>query len=372
MPILEIAALLRNGTVDCTTIVQTFINRLEEFDPYLAIVSSPLYDRALETAASHQALLDSGTDTGPLMCIPFGVKDHHQIFDDDITSYGHILYRNNVQSTKSTLMQKLLEAGAIPIAKMVLGTFAWGSTHSHGQCMSPYLNGPGSGSSCGSASGAALGALPFAISEETSGSIAGPAYANLISGHIGSYGTISRTGASLLCSETDHLGFHSRYLSDYGAIFNYVRTGADPMDGDSLSIPYVNPADVDLTSLRVMLIDGAGQWVYNEEDDDWDWEGDIPQSRGKSGWHWDIRSQRIKDRLDAAGVQYDTFTLDQAGALWSFNESTPYFNCASPSIGVMMAGGPWAKAQDFEYAFQNSKWSGKSYRTNIYRLLLIA
>ena len=34
--------------------------------------------------------------------------------------------------------------------------------------MSPYLTGNGGGSSCGSGSGAALGALPFAISEETS------------------------------------------------------------------------------------------------------------------------------------------------------------------------------------------------------------
>jgi hypothetical protein len=56
MPIKQIAALLRSGDVDCVTIVQTFIDRLTEFDPYLAIVTNPLYDRALATAASHQAL----------------------------------------------------------------------------------------------------------------------------------------------------------------------------------------------------------------------------------------------------------------------------------------------------------------------------
>lgn len=236
-------------------------------------------------------------------------------------------------------------SGAIPIAKMVLGTYAWGSTHGWGQCMSPYLNGPGGGSSCGSGSGAALGALPFAISEETSGSIASPAFANLVSGHIGSYGTISRTGAGLLCSETDHLGFHSRYLSDFGVIFNYARTGADPMDGDSLDIPYMNPQDIDLSSMRVMIIDGVGQWVYNATEDEWSWEGDIPQSRSKSGWHWAERAENIKAKLDEAGVAYDTYTLDEAGNLWSFNESTPFFDCASPDIGTMMGGGPWAKAQ---------------------------
>lgn len=141
--ILEIAALLRSGAVDCTTIVQAFIDRTAEFDPYLAIVVTPLYERALQMAQDHQELLDSGTDLGPLMCIPFGVKDHHQIFDDDPTTYGNILYGANIQKTKSTLMQKMMSYGAIPIAKTVLGTFASGSVHGWGNCMSPYLNGQG-------------------------------------------------------------------------------------------------------------------------------------------------------------------------------------------------------------------------------------
>lgn len=94
MPIVQIAALLRSGAVDCVTIVQAFVDRLAEFDPFLAIVITPLYDRALQTAAEHDALLASGTDLGALMCIPFGVKDHHQIFDDEPTTYGHILCSN--------------------------------------------------------------------------------------------------------------------------------------------------------------------------------------------------------------------------------------------------------------------------------------
>ena len=117
------------------------------------------------------------------------------------------------------------------------------------------------------------------------------------------------------------------------------------MDGDSLDIPYMNPQDVDLSALRVMLIDGVGQWVYNATLDEWDWEGDIPQSRSKSGWHWEERSASIKAKLDEAGVAYDTYTLDEAGNLWSFNETTPFFDCASPDIGTLMGGGPWAKAQ---------------------------
>lgn len=127
LTILELASLLRSGAVDCTTLVQAFIDRVDEFDPFLAIVVTPLYEKALAMAEEHQALLDAGTDLGPLMCIPFGVKDHHQVFDDDPTTYGNILYSANIHKTKSVLMEKIMSYGAIPIAKTVLGTFASGS-----------------------------------------------------------------------------------------------------------------------------------------------------------------------------------------------------------------------------------------------------
>lgn len=211
--------------------------------------------------------------------------------------------------------------------------------------MSPYLNGPGCGSSCGSGSGAALGALPFAISEETSGSIACPASASLISGHIGSYGSLSRTGAGLLCSETDHIGFHSRYLSDFGVIFNYARTGDDPLDGDSVAQEFMNPAQVDPSTMKVMIIEGNGEWEYDEATGSYSWNNVVRQSYGKTAWHWEERVAAIKEKLTAAGVAYDSFSLEDANKLWSFNSTSPYFDCAQGNIDVMMAAGPWAKTQ---------------------------
>jgi hypothetical protein len=362
--IMELAALIKSKTVSCVTLVKAFIDRLDEFDRYLGIVATPLYERALKIAAEHDDLIAKGTYMGPLMCIPFGVKDHHQIFDDEPTMYGHLLYANNVQNVKSAMIGQLLKAGAIPIAKTQLGTFAFGSGNGWGECMSPYLNGGGCGSSCGSGSGAALGVFPFAISEETSGSIACPSSASLISGHIGSFGSFSRAGAGLLCSETDHLGFHSRYLSDFGVIFNYARTGKDPLDGDTVAQNFVNPADVDLKKLKVMIIDGKGEWVFNTTTLRWSWDDVVTQSYSKTAWHWPERVAKIKEKLDAAGVSYDLFSKVDANKLWSFNNTTPFFSCATPDIVSMMGGGPWAQNQEFELAVQNSKWK-TSWATNI-------
>jgi hypothetical protein len=72
MPILEMASLIKSGAVSCVEVVQAFVDRLTEFNPYLGIVATPLYDQALATAAAHDALLANGTYVGPLMCIPFG------------------------------------------------------------------------------------------------------------------------------------------------------------------------------------------------------------------------------------------------------------------------------------------------------------
>lgn len=91
----------------------------------------------------------------------------------------------------------------MPIAKLQMGSWASGPVHGWGICMSPYLSGHGSGSSCGSASAAALGAVKFAISEETWGSIQSPAEASHISGHITSYGVYSRGGATMLSPTMD-------------------------------------------------------------------------------------------------------------------------------------------------------------------------
>jgi Asp-tRNA(Asn)/Glu-tRNA(Gln) amidotransferase A subunit family amidase len=330
--------------------VKAFIDRLSDIDSSLGIVATPLYDRAMVMAAELDVKLKSGIDLGPLMCIPFGIKDHHQIFDDEPTMYGSIVHSYNVQKTKSTAANHLMKYGAIPIAKTMLGTFASGSGNSWGTCMSPYLNGPGGGSSCGSGSGAAYGAFPFAVSEETNGSVASPAAANLISGHITSYGLVSRGGAGLLTHEQDHLGFHSRYLSDFGVILNYFRTGKDPLDGDSLDVKYVNPAKVDVTKLRVMIVAGEGRYTTNVSSS---YTGKI-QAYGKSGWHWPERVEKMKARLLAAGVTVDVIPSDAvANKLWSFNRTTPYHSCANPAS--LSSNGAEARFQQFEFAMMNSK-----------------
>ena len=104
-----------------------------------------MYDSAMDMAEALDKEIAATGTRGALTCIPFALKDHHQI-EDEPTTYGHILNYANVQTEKSTIIHDLMKYGAIPIAKTMLGAFAWGPVHGWGMCLSPYLNGQGCGS----------------------------------------------------------------------------------------------------------------------------------------------------------------------------------------------------------------------------------
>lgn len=48
---------------------------------------------------------------------------------NETTTVGHILNYNNVHSLRSSLTTRLADAGAIPIAKALPGSFAMGAVH---------------------------------------------------------------------------------------------------------------------------------------------------------------------------------------------------------------------------------------------------
>ena len=340
MSIRDMASLIAARRVSCVDVVSFFIDATKRVDPHLAIVTVTLYDEALAMAAQLDAEMEaSGVTRGPLTCIPFGVKDHHQIFDETVTN-GHILNYNNHFTVKSTLVHQAIKHGAIPIAKTTLGAFAFGAVHGWGVCLSPYLNGGGSGSSCGSGSGAAAGVFPFALSEETGGSIAGPSAASFISGYLSSYGVFSRAGADLRAIEYDHLGFHSRYISDYGIIVNYLRTGIDPLDGDTVAFSFEDPAKIDPSTLKVLVVgDGA------------------KSSFGITGHRWSERYPLIVDALESAGVSVDVKSADECSRMWSWDADHELLPALLPRNMMMSAskGSVWGKQMFDQLSASNTR-----------------
>jgi hypothetical protein len=140
-----------------------------------------------------------------------------------------------------------------------------------------------------------------------------------------------------------------------------MHTGVDPLDGDMVDFNFADPNSIDVTTLHVLIVVGEGSWVQ-DENNIWTWDETVTNSRNKAAWKWGLRTQHIIEKLTAAGVPFDTVTKEEANALWSYNETTPYFNCANPDTGALMASGPWAQAQKFEFGFINSGWSRSTLR----------
>jgi len=155
---------------------------------------------------------------------------------------------------------------------------------------------------------------------------------NLISGHIPSYGGTSRGGAGLLSSETDHIGFHTRHLKDFSLLYNYMRTGIDPLDGDTVAIEMKNPAQMDLSTIKVLIVEGDFAWAYNNETGSWGYApGSVPASYGGlSAWKWPERVERIKGALSAAGIPYETKNMtEMAAAFEAATLATPQHAAAT-------------------------------------------
>ena len=178
-------------------------------------------ERLLERAA---ALECRSTDELPLYGIPFVIKDNIDLADVP-TSAGCAEYAY-VPERSSVAVQKLLDAGAIPLGKTNLDQFATGlvGTRSpYGACQNSfnaaYISG---GSSAGSAVAVATGLASFALGTDTAGSGRVPAAFNNIIGMKPSSGRVSTRGVVPACRSLDCVSIFSLTCDDAARVLSVI------------------------------------------------------------------------------------------------------------------------------------------------------
>lgn len=195
-----------------------------------------LNDYALKKAKEVDTKIAKGEEIGLLEGIPFGLKDVYMLQGQPASASSDFL-KEYIAPYTATAIQKLLDAGAIPIVKENCDSFGHGSS-TENTVFGAALNAHDStkvagGSSGGSAVNVAKEFTTFSIGGDTGGSIRQPAGYNKVYGLKPTYGRISRFGIMAYASSTDVVGPIANTLEDIRIVMNVI-SGKDFRDQTSI------------------------------------------------------------------------------------------------------------------------------------------
>ncbi len=223
---------MRAGRLSCTGLVKSYLDRIAAFDqagPKLNAVQN-VNPRALEQAANLDAKFASSGRMALLHCIPVLVKDQLET-DFMRTTYGSAMFKNFMPKRNATVVERLLAADAIVVAKTNMGEFAAGGSGSaFGDCHNAYNPAYfASGSSCGTGVGVAASFGTVGIGEDTAGSVRGPASHGSLVGLRPTLGLVSRFGVMPQGPSRDTIGPIARTVRDAAILLDAI-AGYDPKD----------------------------------------------------------------------------------------------------------------------------------------------
>jgi len=179
---------------------------------------------------------DGSHHDGQLAGVPFGVKDNIAVRSFRLTCGSRIL-KDFVSPYSATVVERLVNAGAVVAGKTNLDEFGMGSSTENSALLetrNPWDTGrvPG-GSSGGSAAAVAAGLVPFALGSDTGGSVRQPASFCGVYGLKPTWGAVSRFGLVAYASSLEVIGVVAKTVDMAGQAFSLMR-GQDPMDHSSL------------------------------------------------------------------------------------------------------------------------------------------
>lgn len=235
MSAVEIKAGITDASLDPVSLINQCLKRCEEvqakYNPFTAIY----HDDALAQAEAVKARLHSGAKPRLLEGIPIAIKEFTPI-KGKRTTRGSAALEHHVADHQPVLVQRLIEAGAIIVARTTTPEFAHSSfTRSplFGHTRNPFDPERSSGGSSGGAGVAvATGCVPIAEGTDMGGSVRIPAAFCGVLGLKPSLGRIPMDILSTVFDTISHFGPLARSMDDLTLFMQAVE---GPSDADILS-----------------------------------------------------------------------------------------------------------------------------------------
>lgn len=242
MSIREIHQQLVSKERSATEITQAVLERIQTLEPKLHSFLCVTAERALQQAQKVDAKIASGEKISLLAGIPLGIKD--LICTKGVkTTCGSQILANFVPPYNATVIENLLEAGAILIGKTNCDEFGMGSSTENSAfqvTLNPWdLERIAGGSSGGSTAAVATQECIVALGTDTGGSIRQPASLCGVVGLKTTYGLVSRYGLVAYGSSLDQIGPIARTVEDTAILLGGI-AGYDYKDSTSLKVNIPN------------------------------------------------------------------------------------------------------------------------------------
>src|SRR5436190_10095948 len=218
-----------SGKAKASAVIDAALRRIAAAEPTVNAFTDLVADRARKRAAE----IDAGRHLGPLMGVPFAVKNLFDIEGLPTRAGSKINLDGPKAARDGALVRKLEAAGAILVGGLNMGEYAYdftGEDAHYGPSHNPRdparMTG---GSSGGSGAAVAAGEVPLALGSDTNGSIRVPASLCGLFGLKPTYGRLSRAGSFPFVDAFDHLGPLARSAADLALSFDALQ-GWDPDD----------------------------------------------------------------------------------------------------------------------------------------------
>jgi amidase len=242
---LELAAMIRQGEVKATEVIDAHLERIEAINPHLNAIVRVLAHEAHAAANEADLRLSAGDEVGPLHGVPITVKENIDLAGTP-TTQGLPALADAVAPIDAPVVERMRAAGAIPIGRTNLpdvGLRVHTDSSLHGLTRNPWHPGrTAGGSSGGEASALASGMSPLGLGNDLGGSLRNPAHCCGIASIKPTTGRVPH--ASIIPPEDSGIAFQlmavegvmARRVADVRAGLAAVN-GAHPRDPVALPVP---------------------------------------------------------------------------------------------------------------------------------------